>query len=192
MFTRCLRDRRKTSGACSHARTCARHFLHPRERSWDVPSLTLPGYVCHGGKLGLATLLVLDQRSWRFAERCAAILFGPALVIAVHALDCGEDVEMYGAFVSSVTEVLRRGRRGGASEFYITGDPNVVLGLMCTDEKDIEELNEMYGLLFWQGYEKDPGGFKKLMWYGIMKEFNCKATSTWSRCGRAKETALTH
>ena len=25
-----------------------------------------------------------------------------------------------------------------------------------------------------------------------MKEFNCKATSTWSKCGRAKETAFTH
>ena len=28
------------------------------------------------------------------------------------------------------------------------------------------------------------------MWYGIMEEFNCKATSTWSKCGRAKETAF--
>ena len=69
---------------------------------------------------------------------------------------------------------------------------NVDLGMMCTDEKVIEELNEMYGLLCWQGYDKDPGGFKKLMWYGIMKEFNCKATSSWSKCGRAKETAFTH
>ena len=42
---------------------------------------------------------------------------------------------------------------------------------MCTDEKDIEEQNEMYGPLCWQGYVKDPGGWK-LMWYGIMKEFN--------------------
>ena len=25
-----------------------------------------------------------------------------------------------------------------------------------------------------------------------MKEFNCKATSTWSKCGREKETAFTH
>ena len=30
------------------------------------------------------------------------------------------------------------------------------------------------------------------MWYGIMKEFNRKATSAWSKCGRAKETAFTH
>ena len=25
-----------------------------------------------------------------------------------------------------------------------------------------------------------------------MKEYNCKATSTWSKCGRAKETAFVH
>ena len=44
---------------------------------------------------------------------------------------------------------------------------------MRADEKDIEEPNEMYGPLCWQGYVKDLGGFKKLMWYGIMKEFDC-------------------
>ena len=30
------------------------------------------------------------------------------------------------------------------------------------------------------------------MWYGIMKEFNCKATSTWSEWGRAEDAAFTH
>ena len=54
--------------------------------------------------------------------------------------------------------------------------------MMCTDEKDLEELNEMYGPLGWQGYDKDPGASEELMWYGIQKEFN-KATSTWSKCG---------
>ena len=77
-------------------------------------------------------------------------------------------------------KVLREGRRGGAKDFYITGDLNVELGMMCTDENDIEELTKMYGSMCWQGYDKDPGGFKKLMWYEIMKEFNCKASSTWS------------
>ena len=46
--------------------------------------------------------------------------------------------------------------------------------MMCRDEKDIEELNEIYGPLCWQGYDHDPGDFKQLMWYGILKEFNCK------------------
>ena len=33
--------------------------------------------------------------------------------------------------------------------------------------------------------------FKKLMWYGIVKESNCKVASTWPSCGRGKEMALT-
>ena len=57
-----------------------------------------------------------------------------------------------------------------------TGYLNAELGLLRTDEDDIEELNEMYGPLCWQGCENDHGGFKELMWYGIMKEFNCNAT----------------
>ena len=59
-------------------------------------------------------------------------------------------------------------------------------------KKDIEELTEMYGLLCWQGYDMDPGGFKKLMWFEMMKEFNCKASSTWSVYGREREEAFTH
>ena len=61
----------------------------------------------------------------------------------------------------------------------------------CTDEEDIEELNEMSGLC-WQRYESDHGVFKKLRWYGIMKEFNCKATSTWSKCCREREAVITY
>ena len=30
------------------------------------------------------------------------------------------------------------------------------------------------------------------MRYGIMKDFECRATSTWCKCGRARETAFTH
>ena len=38
------------------------------------------------------------------------------------------------------------------------------------------------------------GGLKRLMWYGIVKESNCKATSMWSKCGREgeREDAFTH
>ena len=113
-------------------------------------------------------------------------------MLVVYAPDSSEDMEMYEAFISSVLRVLREGRRGGATEFYTTGDLNVEVGMMCTDEKDIEELNEMYGPPCWQGYDQDAGGSKKLMWYGIMKEFNCKFPCTWAKCGRAKETATTH
>ena len=40
--------------------------------------------------------------------------------------------------------------------------------------------------------QKNPESFKKVMWFGILEEFNCKATSTWSKCGRTKESAFTH
>ena len=63
---------------------------------------------------------------------------------------------------------------------------------MCTGEEDIEDLNEMYGPLCWQGCGNDQGGFRKLMWYGIMKELNCKVTSSLSSCGRDREMAFTH
>ena len=115
------------------------------------------------------------------------MLFETTSVMAVDAPDCGKDLEEYEALISSVTNALREGRGGGARELYITWDLNVELELMCTDEEDIEELNEVHGLLCWQGYENDHGGCKKLMWYGIMKEFNCKATSTWFKCGREKK-----
>ena len=101
--------------------------------------------------------------SWKFEERCTAILFGTTLVMAVHAPDSSKSLEMYEACISSVVKVLREGQRGGAKDFYSTEDLNVDLGMMCTDETDIEELHEMCGPLCWQGYDKDPGGFKRLM-----------------------------
>ena len=53
-------------------------------------------------------LLVSDQfckimRSWRFEEKSTAVLFGTTLVMAVYAPDCGKDLEIYEAFISSVT-----------------------------------------------------------------------------------------
>ena len=73
-----------------------------------------------------------------------------------------------------------------------TSDFNVEMGVMCTDEKDTEELTKMFGPLCWQGYDKDPGGFKKNIWYGIMKEFDCKVSSTWSVNGKVRAEAFTH
>ena len=113
-------------------------------------------------------------------------------MMAVYAPDSSKSLEMYEDCISSVTKALREGRRGGAKDFYSTGDFNVELGLMCTDEKDEEELTKMYGPLCWQGYDKDPGGFKRTMWYGIMKEVDCKVSSTWSVCGRKREETFTH
>ena len=77
----------------------------------------------------------------------------------------------------------------GARDFCITGDLNVELGLMCTDENDNEELTKMYGPLCWQGYDTDPGG-EQIMRCGIMKEFDCKVSSTWSVCGKVRAEAF--
>ena len=94
--------------------------------------------------------------------------------------------------VSNALRVPRDGRRGGAKKFYITGDLNVELVRICTDENDIEELNEMYGALCRQRYDHDPGGYKKFMWYSIMKEFTCKVSSTWSDDDCSEDAAFTH
>ena len=50
----------------------------------------------------------------------------------------------------------------------------------------------MYGPLCLQGCDNDQGGFKKLMWFEMMKEFNCKVAPTWSGCDRGTEMAFTH
>ena len=114
------------------------------------------------------------------------------MVMTENAPDLMKSVEMYEECVSSVVKVLREGRRGGAKNFYITGDPNVELGSLCTDENDEEELTKMYGPLCWQGHDKDPGCFKKIMGYGIMKEFDCQVSSTWSVCCKVRAEAFTH
>ena len=99
------------------------------------------------------------------------------------APDSSKSLETYEACISSVTKVLREGRQSGAKDFHISRDPNVELGVMGTDEKDTEELDGMYGPLCWQGYDHDPGGVKKLMWHGIMKEFNLVSSmhKRWSK-----------
>ena len=74
----------------------------------------------------------------------------------------------------------------------IAGDLNVELGLLCTDDDEVEELNEMYGPLRWQACDNDQGGIEKLMWYEIMNEFICKVTSTRSSCDREREIAFMH
>ena len=56
------------------------------------------------------------------------MLFGTTLVMAVYALDCGEDSGVYETFILNVTKVLREGRRGGGREYHTTGDLNVEMG----------------------------------------------------------------
>ena len=127
------------------------------------------------------------KRSWKFEERCAAILFRTTTVMAVCAPDSDKSLEMYEAYISGVVGVLREGRRGGAKDFYKTGDLNVELGMICTDENDIEELVGICGPMCGQGHDKNPGGLKNMLLYEIMNELNCKASSTWSVCSKGRE-----
>ena len=90
--------------------------------------------------------------------------------MAVYAPVCKKDLVVHETFITSVTKISREGRRAWAKDFLFIGDLNVELGPLCTDEDDNHELNEMCGLLCWQGCERDHGGFKELMWYGIKKE----------------------
>ena len=68
-----------------------------------------------------------------------------------------------------MTNMLHEGRRAGAS-FYIAGDLNIEFGLLCTGDDDVGDPSEVHGAQCWQGCDADPGGFKKMMWYDIMKK----------------------
>ena len=56
-----------------------------------MPNLKLPGYVCYGSILWLATLMVSNQRSWMFEKRCTAVLFGASAPTSLNRriLICG-------------------------------------------------------------------------------------------------------
>ena len=90
-----------------------------------------------------------------------------------------------------MTLILRDGRRCGAKRFYIAGDFNIELGLLCAGTEEDEEFCGMYGPHCWQVYGTDTGGLKDMLWYNIMKEFHCKAISTWLSCDERKEMAFT-
>ena len=109
-------------------------FSIQETKSCDVFDLKLPGYVCHGGKSGFSLLkqFCTIKTQGRHEERCAAILFGTTLVMAVYAPDSSDDMVLYETFVLSVLRVLRERRRGGVKKFYFTGDVNVELGIIVT------------------------------------------------------------
>ena len=121
---------------CAHAHLPV-IFSVQETRSWNVPELKLPGHLCYGGKMVLATLVVSDQffkmkRSWRFEERCTAVLFGAVFVMTVRAPDCKKDLDVHETFIKTVTKISWEGRRGEANDFYNTGDFNVEREVLST------------------------------------------------------------
>ena len=172
-------------------------FSIQETKSWDVPNLSLPGYVWYGSKSGFATLLVSDQfctikRAWRFEERCTAILFGTTRVMAVYAPDSGKDWSRTrpASPASSASSVKGEERRCQKVLYHWRTQRGT--GDYVYRRERHRELNEIYGPFCWQVYDNDPGGYKKIMWYSIMKEFNCKVSSTWSNDDRAKDAVFTH
>ena len=136
-------------------------------KSWDVPNLELQGFirvsrsqtwVCNN-VVGFWTFHTQEiMEVWReMYSNSFRNNYGDGSICS----NSKKSLEMYENCIPSVVEVLWEGRKCGARDFYITSDFNVALGLMCTDENDNEELLGIYGPLCWQGYVKDPGGFKK-------------------------------
>ena len=50
----------------------------------------------------------------------------------------------------------------GAKRFYIAGDSNIELGLLCTGDDEDEELYDMYGPQCWQGGDTYLRGFSEI------------------------------
>ena len=140
-------------------------------RSWKTDELRVPGFVVFGKEFGINSLLISDclskvQKSWQ-SERCTAVLVEFSMVMSVYASDSGNDLE-HEKCVEKVTNISRDGRRNRSKHFSIAGDFNIELGLLGIGEENDEELDHLYGPLCWP-----ECGLKKLMWYSVMKEFDC-------------------
>ena len=112
------------------------------------------------------------------------------LVMAEIAPDSSKSLEIYEALISSVLQVLREQRRGGAKYFYITGDLKVEFGMMCTDENDTEELDEMPWSFMLARIRPRPGGFKKLIWYGDQQGIQLQCLFQMVCVRKSKRTCL--
>ena len=108
------------------------------------------------------------------------------MVMSVYAPDPKKSLEMCEECIADVITVLRECRKGGALDLTLQ-ETSMQNWVWCIRLK-----TKLYGPLCWQGCDKDLGGFKKFMWYGIMKEFGCKVSCTWSACGKVRAEAFAH
>ena len=117
------------------------------------------------------------QKSWSTEARCTAVLFGSVMVMCVYAPDSTKDFEEYEKFTWRLTKVMLEERKEGPKRFFIAGDLNIESGFLRTNEN--EEKKETYGgrgaaMELTQTLE----GVMKA-WLEVVKEFSCKAVSTW-------------
>ena len=80
--------------------------------------------------------------------------------MAFNTRDSGKDLEEREKFMEETTNILHEGRQAVAKRFYIAGDLDIELGLLCTVDYDVEELSDMYGPQCWQDCDADPRNFK--------------------------------
>ena len=92
--------------------------------------------------------------------------------MVVYAPDSKKSLEMYEELISCVVKELHDGRKGGAKDF------SSHKWLQWRIGSDVYRWEREHGPFCLQGYDKEPGSFKK-MWYGIMKESHCEVSSTW-------------
>ena len=90
-------------------------------------------------------------------------------IMSVYAPDSGKSLDEYEEFMVHVKKILKNGGQHETKQFFVAGDLNIQLGLLCTGDGEDDELLDMYGPPCWQNYDADPGGFKKLMWCELMR-----------------------
>ena len=55
--------------------------------------------------------------------------------MSVYSSDSGKSLEDFEEFMKQISKNLREGRRCGAIRFYVAGDYNIELGLLCAGDE---------------------------------------------------------
>ena len=113
MIFRHLRHQGKRPWSCSRVPAFSCHLFHSRDELRGCPQSGTAWMCVTVASLGsqrcwFRKQFCANKRSWKFEERCTAILFGITLVMAAYAPDSGKGTEMYEASISSVLESAAR------------------------------------------------------------------------------------
>ena len=76
--------------------------LTPKPNGWTIPKDQAGAWqlisININRKCSAAASLIVN-RSWRSEDRCAAVLIGAVLIMAVSALDCKKDWDVFETFI---------------------------------------------------------------------------------------------
>ena len=95
------------------------------------------------------------------------------MVINVYSPDSAKIFEEYEKFMHMLTRVMVEGRREGARGYFVAGDLNVDLALLCLEDSD--DLKDICGPQCLHGVEAELGGLKKAMWLEMSTGSSCQA-----------------